>query len=72
MLDPDSVTGSLSFHRHEPSSLLPSTPDLCPPARPPAAGAMLPWLPRASAPLAQTLRNTNVVMNQHLCREPSR
>lgn len=25
--------------------------------------------PHASAPLAQTLRNKNVVMNQHLCRE---
>lgn len=33
---------------------------------------MLPWLPRASALLAQTLRNINVVMNQHLRRKPER
>lgn len=33
---------------------------------------MLPWLPHASAPLAQTLRNISVVMNQHLRRKPER
>lgn len=36
----------------------------------PPAGAMLPWLPHASA--LQTLRNISVVMNQHLRRKPER
>lgn len=66
------MTGRVDFRAKPPISterFLPSRQTF---VRPPAAGAMLPWLPHASALLAQTLRNNNVVMNQHLCREPGR